>query len=354
MRNPAPDPVRLLVLSPNWLGDAVMALPAIADLRRRWPAARLTVAARGSVAPAFELAGSVDAVVTLQWKGRWLDRTAFRADVAGLRQGRFDTTVVLPNSFASAWLVHRAGIQHRWGYARDGRSPLLTRAVPKPSVSLHQGAYYQHLVRELGAPSGPLEAMLTVTGPDLEAARVLLTARGWDTARRVIALAPGAAYGTAKRWLPEHFATLVSALVRERGFTCVLVGGPADAGATRLVREAVATEARRHVIDLVGATSLRALAGVLALADLCVSNDSGSMHLAAALGVRVVALFGPTREKETAPLSRAATPATVLVHEVWCRPCMLRECPIDHRCMTGLLPARVLTAVTEALPEATA
>jgi heptosyltransferase-2 len=349
-----PDPARLLVLSPNWLGDAVMALPAIADLRRRWPSAHITAAARASVAPVFELAGAVDAVVTLEWKGRLLDRAARGADVTTLRAGRFDTTVVLPNSFASAWLVRRAAIPERWGYARDWRSPLLTRAVPKPAGSRHQGAYYQHLVRELGVPSGPLEARLTATGPDLEAARALLTARGWDAARRIIALAPGAAYGTAKRWLPEHFATLVSALVRERGVTCVLVGGPADAGATRLVRDAIHAEARPHVIDLAGATTLRALAGVLALADVCVSNDSGSMHLAAALGVRVVALFGPTREKETAPLSQAATPATVLVHEVWCRPCMLRECPIDHRCMTGLLPARVLTAVTEALPEAIA
>ena len=170
----------------------------------------------------------------------------------------------------------------------------------------------------------------------------------------MIALAPGAAYGTAKRWLPEHFAALVSALVRERGVTCVLVGGPADAGATRLVREAVGTDVQPHVIDLAGATTLRLLAGVLALADVCVSNDSGSMHLAAALGVRVVALFGPTREQETAPLSRAASPATVLVHQVWCRPCMLRECPIDHRCMTGLLPGRVLSAVTDALPQVTA
>jgi len=354
MPDRAADPARLLVLAPNWLGDAVMALPAIADLRRRWPAARLTVAARASVAPVFELAGSVDGVMTLQWKGRVLDRATLRADVTGLREGRFDAAVLLPNSFASAWLTRRAGVPERWGYARDWRSPLLTRAVPKPGVSLHQGAYYQHLVRELGAPSGPLEAVLTVSGSDLEAARTLLTARGWDTARRLIALAPGAAYGTAKRWLPAHFATLVSALVREHGVTCVLVGGPADAGATGLVRDALRADVRPHVIDLAGATTLRALAGVLALAEVCVSNDSGSMHLAAALGVRVVALFGPTREKETAPLSRVVTPATVLVHEVWCRPCMLRECPIDHRCMTGLLPARVLTAVTEALPEATA
>jgi heptosyltransferase-2 len=115
------------------------------------------------------------------------------------------------------------------------------------------------------------------------------------------------------------------------------------------VHELASPEARPHVIDLAGATTLRTLAGALALARVCVSNDSGAMHLAAALGVRVVALFGPTREKETAPLARAARPATVLIHDVFCRPCMLRECPIDHRCMTGLDPARVQAAVAEAM-----
>jgi heptosyltransferase-2 len=129
----------------------------------------------------------------------------------------------------------------------------------------------------------------------------------------------------------------------------VLVGAPVDASATALVQGLATADARPHVLDVAGATTLRTLAGVLALAGTCVSNDSGAMHLAAALGVRVVALFGPTRDKETAPLARAARPATLLIHEVFCRPCMLRECPIDHRCMTGLDAARVEAAVAEAM-----
>jgi heptosyltransferase-2 len=343
------DPARLVVLSPNWLGDAVMALPAIADLRRRFPSAHVAVAARGSVAPMFELAPGLDAVLTLRWTGKLLARGRRHEDVAMLRAAGFDTAVLLPNSMASAWLVRSAGIRERWGYAADWRSPLLTRAVPKPKGSRHQGAYYQHLTGTLGAPPGPLEPVLKAAEANVQAGRELLIARGWDGQRPLVALAPGAAYGNAKRWPPERYAALVSTLVSAHGATCVLVGASVDATATRLVEQSVAAEARSYVLDLAGATSLQDLAGVLTLAGTCVSNDSGAMHLAAALGVRVVAIFGPTREKETAPLARAARPATILIHDVFCRPCMLRECPIDHRCMTGLDAAGVEAAVAEAM-----
>ena len=343
------DPSRIVVLAPNWLGDAVMALPALADLRRRFPAAHLAVAARASVAPMFELAHGLDAGLTLRWKGRALDRAGLRADTAALRDAAFDAAVLLPNSMASAWLVRGAGVPERWGYAADWRSPLLTRAVPKPRGSRHQARYYQHLTEALGAPAGPLEPMLTAATDDVAAGRALLNARGWDGRRPLVALAPGAAYGHAKRWPPERYAALVSTLVSVHGATCVLVGAPVDASATALVQALATAGARPHVLDVAGATTLRTLAGVLTLAGACVSNDSGAMHLAAALGVRVVALFGPTRDKETAPLARAARPATLLIHDVFCRPCMLRECPIDHRCMTGLDAARVEAAVAEAM-----
>jgi heptosyltransferase II len=342
-----PDPSRLVVLSPNWLGDAVMALPAVADVRRRFPSAHLAVAARASVAPIFELSDSVDAVVTLRWKGGLLDRAGLGADAAALEAGAFDVALLLPNSLASAWLVHRAGVPERWGYRTDARAPLLTRGVARPGGSRHQAEYYQHLTREFGAASGPLEPRLAARADDLDEARALLTARGWDGTRPIVTLAPGAAYGHAKRWQPSHYASVVSTLVTGHGVSCVLVGGAVDAGATQEVRDGADPVARAHIVDLAGATSLRALAGVLALSRVCVSNDSGAMHLAAALGVRVVALFGPTREYETAPLGRPDQPATVLIHDVWCRPCMLRECPIDHQCMAGLEPARVLAAVTE-------
>jgi len=319
----------VVVLAPNWLGDGVMALPAIADIRRHF--GRLTVAARASVAPMFSLAPSVDRVIP--------------AELGDLQKLGAETAILFPNSFGSAWLVTRAGIRERWGYATDLRRPLLSRAVNRPRRSMHQGAYYQHLVRELGIATGPLQPELALKPAVVEAARDLLRNHGWDGLRSLVVIAPGAAYGTAKRWLPAHFARLITRLAAGRGAQCVLVGSAADRETASLVRESVDARAQELVMDLTGETTLETLAGVMSVAAACVSNDSGAMHLAGAVGVPLAALFGPTREYETAPLSRNGARSEVLINPVWCRPCMLRECPIDHRCMKGLLPEQVLAAV---------
>jgi len=342
-----PEPSRILILAPNWLGDAVMALPAIADVKRRFPAARVIVAARRAVAGMFHLAPSIDEVLPLEWNGRLFRQHAWRTDLDALRRVSADAALLLPNSFASAWMVSRAGIPERMGYARDWRARLLTRAVKPPGRSVHQGEYYQHLVRALAMPSGPLEPNLVAPDAAIASARSLLTSRGWNESRSIIALAPGAAYGKAKQWLPAHFAQLVSMLVSSSNATCVMVGSGADRETTRWIGGLVPEGNRTQLIDLAGDTSLESLAGVIRLSRVFVSNDSGAMHLASALGTPVVALFGPTREYETAPLPRSGVRAEVLLHPVWCRPCMLRECPIDHRCMRGLSPERVFATVSE-------
>lgn len=352
MRRPMPERGCVLVLAPNWLGDAIMALPAIADLRRSFSSVRLAVGARPPVAGIFRLVPGIDEVVTLEWDGRWRRRRAFRSDAARLAELGADVAVLLPNSFVSAWLARRAGIPERWGYASDGRRMLLSRAVARPKGSLHQGAYYQHLTRALGVESGPLEPALRLPHETIDAARALLLHRGWDGARPIVALAPAAAYGTAKRWIPDHVARLITDLVEQRGTTCVLVGSRADSATAREIAQSVDRRAAAHVVDLTGATAIDGLAGVFALARACVSNDSGAMHVAAAVGVPLVALFGPTREHETAPLTRAGGRTEVLTHDVWCRPCMLRECPIDHRCMKGITPHRVLAALERLMAEA--
>jgi heptosyltransferase-2 len=326
-----PDVRPLLVVAPNWLGDAVMALPAIRDLARHFSGQPLTIAARPGVSSLFAMVDGVSAVV--------------KSDAAAIRGAHTAVAVLFPNSFASAWLVSRARVPERWGYATDMRRVLLTRAIPRPKQPMHQGEYYQHLVRELGVATGPLEAVLIIPSTAAEDARRLLTQHGWDGKRPLVVLAPGAAYGKAKQWIPAHVVGLVTALVRERGVTCALVGGRGDAGTTRAVREAAPPGCRAQVLDLAGATTLPVLAAVISLAVACVSNDSGAMHLAAAAGVPVVGIFGPTNEKATSPLARNGMPAEVVLNPVWCRPCMLRECPIDHRCMTGIDPARVLLAV---------
>ena len=334
------SPERVLVMAPNWLGDAVMALPAIADVRRGFPTSRLAIAARPSVADLFGLVPGVDHVVRLESSGRWSKRQAFGRDAARLAAVG-DVALILPNSFASAWLARRAGIPERWGYAADWRSTLLTRSVPRPRGSLHQGAYYQALTRALGVESGPLEPNLTVPDVVTASARAQLMEAGWDGRSSLIVFAPGAAYGTAKRWIPAHVATLITNLIDTRGVTCVLIGSGGDIPTTRQIVSLVGN----HLIDLAGRTTLPAMAAILSLARACVSNDSGAMHVAGAVGTPIAAIFGPTREAETAPLTRARGRAEVITHTVWCRPCMLRECPIDHRCMKGITPARVQIAM---------
>jgi lipopolysaccharide heptosyltransferase II len=346
MASDPPQVSRVLVVSPNWLGDAVMALPAIADVRRHFRDARLIVAARRSIADLFRMSPDVDGVVVLEWTGQVLKRDALHRDVVALGAEKADAAVLLPNSFASAWLVNRAHVPQRWGYAADFRRPLLTRAVTQPRRSVHQAAYYQHLVGELGIPAGPLEPSIATPPDAIVGARMLLHSRAWDESRPLVAVAPGAAYGTAKRWLPEHFAALLTSLVKV-GAQCVLVGSAGDAETTEWIKRRVPDGQRRHVLDLTGVTTLSLLAGVMAIARAFVSNDSGAMHLASAVGVPVAAIFGPTRELETRPLPRSGARADVLIHPVWCRPCMLRECPIDHRCMKGLSPERVFTSVRE-------
>lgn len=340
----------IVVVAPNWLGDAVMALPAIADVRRAFPQQPIVVAARPSVAPVFALSPGIDRVLTLQWRGKAFDWRAFRSDTTQVRETGAETALLLPNSFGAAWLVTRAGVPERWGYATDARRPLLSRAVRRPRRRMHQGAYYQHLTRELGMISGPLDPALIVPAEAIESARALLAQRGWDNARPLVVLAPGAAYGTAKRWLPSHFGRLATEATASRGAQCVLVGSDADRATAQWVRREIDSGAAASVIDLTGATSLHVLAGVFELAAVCVSNDSGAMHLAGAVGTPLVALFGPTRERETAPLTRPESRADVLTNPVWCRPCMLRECPIDHRCMRGLSPETVFAAVDRLMP----
>jgi heptosyltransferase-2 len=329
-----------------------MALPALADLRRHVAGARLVVAARPSVAPLFAMVPGVDETVTLQWRGALARRAAMAADAARLAAIGAELAILLPNSFGSAWLVKAAGIAERWGYASDLRQPLLTRAIRRPGHSQHQAAYYQALMRALGVPSGPLEATLDVSAPATDAARALLVSRGWDGARPLVAIAPGAAYGTAKRWLPSHFATLIGMMSRERQVQCVLLGSAADGDTIRWITRLAGATASPAVIDLAGATSLEMLAAILGLAEVCISNDSGAMHLAGAVGAPLAALFGPTREYETAPLTRHGGRSDVLINPVWCRPCMLRECPLDHRCMKGLLPEQVFGAVTRLMEPA--
>jgi len=341
----------LLALAPNWLGDAVMALPAMADLRQYSAQQRFVVAARPSVAPLFELVPGIDAVVTLA--GGSSGRGALANDVQRTREVGATTAVLFPNSIRSALTVLRARVPNRWGYSRDFRRLLLTRGVARARGVLHQVDAYRHLVAALGAENGPREPRVEVPARVIEDARLALRERGWDGSSRLVGFAPGAAFGGAKRWPGPRVADLIARATGECGVSCVVVGGAADVPTTcAIVAEAgkIGPSARAgSVIDLAGQTTLVQLAGVLAACSAFVSNDSGAMHLAAAVGTPVVAVFGPTDERATAPVPRASGSVTVIAGTAWCRPCGLRECPIDHRCMTSISVDRVLNALGDYL-----
>ncbi|HMD36095.1 MAG TPA: lipopolysaccharide heptosyltransferase II [Vicinamibacterales bacterium] len=345
---------RLVILAPNWLGDAVMALPAIADVRRAAPAATIAVAARPAIAPLFRLVPGVNETIVLERPVSIVNAARWHELGVEIGGKGFDTALLLPNSIHAALLATRAGIPNVWGYRTGWRGALLTRAIRRTS-GLHQVEYYQQLVHALGFPNGPIEPRASVPADARAAAARVLTDAGWDGRSPLVALAPGAAYGGAKRWPPAYFAELARALSAD-GVRCLMIGSGADSAAGGEVARAFPTFARgtseratagiEPIIDLIGRTDLPALAGVLAHCRTLVTNDSGAMHLAAAVGVGVTAVFGPTDERATRPMGDGHE---VLTHSVWCRPCMLRECPIDHRCMRGIGVAAVLGAARRTL-----
>jgi heptosyltransferase-2 len=332
------SPQRLVVRAPNWLGDAVMALPALESLRAAMPAAHVTIAAIGSIAPMFEedTSAAPDAVLTI----------GDRANEAKLlAAGSFDAALLLPNSLRSAWDARRAGIPERWGMSGTLRRALLTRGAGRPGRKVHQSDYYLALVRGLGFEARASVPRISVRPHTASRVDVLFSRHGIEPAARIVGFAPGAAYGHAKRWPTSRVAHVIERIARERLATCVLVGAAGDRDAGREIESALPEGVR--VVNLIGQTDLRQLIGVLARCAAFVSNDSGAMHLAAALGVPVTAIFGPTDERVTAPLGNH----DVLVHQVFCRPCMLRDCPIDHRCMKGITADAVFAAVSARLHE---
>jgi heptosyltransferase-2 len=346
---------RLVIRAPNWLGDILMAVPAIAAVRAAHPGAHLAVAAPAAFADVCATIPGVDGVVPLPGSGI----RAIGAHAEALNAGGFDVAILFTNSFASALAASRAGIAERWGYRRDLRGRLLTRAIPVRSKrakkttpaslpvesSRHHSAYYLRLVANLGMPAvdGPTRLAPSATAVDRAAA--LLAEAGVAADTRLVGFAPGAAYGSAKRWPPERVAAAIAGVTGSghAAVRAVLVGAAADREIARAIQSALDPAAREAVVDLVGRTDVATLMAVLARCAVVVANDSGAMHVASAVGRPVVAIFGPTDERATAPLG----PHTLVRHDVWCRPCLLRACPIDHRCLRGVAAADVVAAVTK-------
>lgn len=334
---------RVVVRAPNWLGDAVLALPAMVALRHHFPEASLTVAAPAGVAALFREDTGVRPDTVL------VTPSSPREAVKALREGRFDLGVLFPNSFRSAWSLRRAGVPERWGFARGARGFLLTRRSPRSGIAGgHHSDYYRALVRGLGVECDDRPPAMTASAVSRQTAALLLSRAGVAGDARLIGIAPGAAYGQAKQWPPARMAEVIARLVRERDVTCVIVGAAHDRLAAREIESWLrshAPDTQSRVLDFVGRTDLGSLVGLAAMCRVFVSNDSGAMHVAAALGCPVVAMFGPTDERATRPLGAGE----VLTASVFCRPCHLRDCPIDHRCMKRIEAHAVFDAVSRQL-----
>ena len=319
-----------LVVAPNWIGDAVMSLPVLRALRRADPGGRITVLAKRGPAAIYSAEGSADNVRTAS--GLLADsRAAYRAG--------FSEAWLLPNSFRSAVVPYLARIPDRIGYASDGRRALLTRALAPPPRTDHQLRDYDPLLRSGGIEPDPDPPRLEVPAEAAELADAALSRAGLPRNGSLVLIAPGAAFGWTKRWPPDRFGRLAD-LLAARGFQRALVIGPGEETIAAEVRRASASPETLPVLGLdldpVGVAALAARARVV------VANDSGPMHLAAAVGAPVVALFGPTDPGRTGP---TGAPSEVLDRYVFCSPCYLTECPYGHECMREISVESVLASV---------
>lgn len=344
---PVQAPKKVLVRAPNWVGDIVMSLPALEKLREKFPAAELTVLAQAGVADLFRQVSFVDQVIPYDKKGKHRGLPGLLRLARELRVQQFDLAVLFQNAFEAALIARLAKIPQRIGYRRDARGWLLTHPIPvarPPEIPPHEAYYYLELLRRAGLLEefpAVEQVQLTPDPQTVKAMRERLEKLGAMSSPVRVVLAPGAAYGSAKCWLPERFAGVADRLVEARDAAVLLCGAPAE---TRLGEE-IASHMRSQPISLIGQTTLPEFLAVLACSDFFLGNDSGAMHLAAAVGLPQVIIFGPTDEFGTAPLN----PCAQLVKQpTGCSPCFLRHCPIDHRCMTRVTEEEVWRAVEEA------
>lgn len=329
-----PSASRILIRSPNWIGDAVMTTPAMGAIRDAFPDATLTVVAPPAVAQLFSPHPHCDRVLVFDKRGEHRGLRGLWRFSRRLGREGFDLAVLFQNAFEAAAIAFLAGIPARLGYRTDGRGFLLTHGVGlgRREKLLHHADYYRSLLERAGIRGGSRRLRLQCTETEKEYGRRLLAGH-----RRWVGLNPGAAYGSAKRWLPGRFAEVADTLASRLGAAILITGG---SGEEEIGRD-IASAMRYPSLNLAGRTTVRELMAVIERCDLFVTNDSGPMHVAAALGVPIVALFGSTDPTTTAPLGDNVR---IVRKPVPCAPCLKRTCPTDHVCMTAITAADVLEA----------
>lgn len=336
---------RILVRGPNWLGDAVMCEPALRGLRSLFPEAQIALLVKPAVADLFAGHPALTRVLTYDTKGRHAGLSGKWVLAGQLRRQDFDLAVLFQNAFEAAFLTFLAGVPRRYGYATDARSLLLTDpvAVPDRRTLVHQVHYYWDLLKPLGLTGDPSAPELVVFPEEEQAMAGRFSQGGVTPSDVVVGINPGSTYGGAKRWLPERFAEVTDRLChtirmsRGQEVSVVIFGAK---GEERLGQEIAANLSSKSLV-LSGATTIRELMAAVKRCEVLVTNDTGPMHIAAAFQVPVVAIFGPTDWRTTSPFGSAHA---IVRQPVDCAPCLLRECPIDHRCMTRVTVDQVYEA----------
>jgi len=336
---------RIMVRTTNWVGDTVMSLPALEALRARFPRAEIVLVSKPWLSEIYWHHPAVNRQIIYKPNSEHRGARGFGRLVQELRAENFDAAILLQNAFQAALMARMARIPVRIGYARDGRGFLLSDAVAPvpPTVYGHQVYYYLQLLFRAGLTAKPpSDARLRVYLADEEIAWGVkkLEALGLGGPRLLVGLTPGAAFGPAKRWMPDRFAGLGDRLIGALNADVLIFGSRAE----RPLAEEIARSMKHTPVVVAGETTLRELLALMAQCHLIVTNDSGPMHLAAALGVPLVAIFGSTDERATGPLGARVR---IVKHRVPCSPCGLRECPIDFRCLRDITVEEVFQATLE-------
>ena len=323
-------PRNVIIRMPNWLGDLVMATPLLADIRRAWPDARITAMAQHNVAPLLQEDPNIDELYAFHRPSGWLHRQPRRDIIETLRKGNYDLGILTTNSFSSAYWFWRSSIPTRLGFEGHSRKWLLTHPKPVPEgiETSHLVVTYKKLLTHVGIPVSDSSPHLYLSEKERTASRALLAKHGVAPDDIIVGINPGAAYGSAKCWLPSRFRQVTQRLLENPRVRIAYFGDPKGAP---LVKE-ICVGMPERVIDLAGKTSIRELMALIDQCHVFLTNDSGPMHMAAALNKPLVALFGSTNDTKTGPYKIGK----VIHKRVECSPCYKRECPIDFRCMTRI------------------
>jgi heptosyltransferase-2 len=333
---------KLLIRAVNWVGDAVMTTPAIGAIRESFPRAEITLLANPLVTQLFSPHVWVDRVITFDRNGAHKGLSGRIRLAAQLRKQAFDAAVILPNSFESSLIPWLAGIPVRLGKTGDGRGFMLTGSF-RPDEQMpvvHEVEYYLELMRHFGITGEARVPHLTVTLEEDQGAALRLAEQGITADDFVIGVNPGAAFGSAKRWSPERFAEVAGRLAGAWNAKVIIFGGPGETD----IADGIEQHLAGLCCNVAGKTNLRELMALIHRCNFLVTNDSGPMHIAAACGVPLVAIFGSTDHATTSPYTDKAV---IVRKEVECAPCKLRECPTDHRCMTSVSGDDVVQAALQ-------